>query len=50
MSVCVRARVSVRECVLGGVVPGIVNIELFFFFFWALLVFFFYFSFKVGKL
>lgn len=29
---CVRARVCVRECVLGGVVPRIVNTELFFFF------------------
>lgn len=37
---CVRARVCVRVCVLGGVVPGIVNIELFFFFA-PLLVFFF---------
>lgn len=47
---CVRARVCVRECVLGGVVPGIVNIELFFFF--APLGFFFksLFFFKVGKL
>lgn len=46
---CVRARVCVRECVLGGVVPRIVNTELFFFFF-ALLCFLISFLFKVGKL
>lgn len=42
---CVR--VCVCACVLGGVVPGIVNIELFFF---ALLCFLISFFFKVGKL
>lgn len=49
---CVRARVCVRECVLGGVVPGIVNIELFFFFCPSLGFFFLnlFFFFKVGKL